>query len=69
MNSRFITTSEIAARQLQVRTEAHRARHSFTISGVRQLVGSTFIALGTRVVGQCEQKATAADISSASASA
>lgn len=56
MNTRLITESEIAQRQLEVRQGAYRARHAFTISGVRQLIGSTFIALGTRLHGQCENR-------------
>ena len=56
MNTRLITESEIAQRQFEVRQGAYRARHSFTISGVRQLIGSTFIALGMRLQGECESR-------------
>lgn len=56
MNTRLITESEIAQRQLEVRQGAYRARHAFTISGIRQLIGSTFIALGMRMHGECESR-------------
>lgn len=47
MNMRLISDSEIQQRQTDVRNGAQQARHSFSISGIRQLIGSTFIALGT----------------------
>ena len=56
LDMRLITQSEIAQRQLQVRTDAHRARHAFTLSGVRQLIGNTFIALGMRMHGENESR-------------
>lgn len=56
LNTRLITESEIAERQLQVRHGAHRARHAFTVSGVRQLIGNTFIALGTHLHGKSETR-------------
>lgn len=56
MNTRLITESEIVQRQFEVRQGAYRARHGFTIAGMRQLIGSTFIALGTRLHGQCENR-------------
>lgn len=54
LNTRLITQSEIAQRQFQVRQGAYRARHAFTISGMRQLIGNTFIALGTHLHGKSE---------------
>lgn len=54
MTMRLITESEIAQRQHEVRVGAHRARNSFTIAGIRQLVGNTFIALGTRLHGAAD---------------
>lgn len=48
--------SEVAQRQLQVRQGAQHARHAFTISGVRQLIGNTFIALGTHLHGKSESR-------------
>lgn len=56
LNTRLITESEIAQRQLEVRQGAYRARHAFTIAGIRQLFGSTFIALGMRLQGECENR-------------
>ncbi len=56
LNTRLITQSEIAQRQYEVRKGAYRARHAFTISGVRQLIGSTFIALGTYLHGKSETR-------------
>lgn len=69
MNHRLITDAEIAERQLQVRRDAYRARHAFNIAGVRQLVGNTFIALGTRVVGKCESTTPIVRIPAASRTA
>lgn len=56
LNNRLITQSEIVERQLQVRQGAHHARHAFTVSGVRQLIGNTIIALGTLLHGKSETR-------------
>lgn len=58
MNIRHISQSEIAERQLQVRLGAYRARHAFSISGIRQLIGNTIIALGTQVSGNSQANRT-----------
>lgn len=56
MNMRFISDSEIQQRHEDVRNGAHRARHSFTVSGVCQLFGNTFIALGMRMYSLGEKR-------------
>lgn len=56
LNTRYISQSEIAERQFQVRYGAHRARHAFSITGIRQLFGNTLIALGTQLHGTCERR-------------
>ena len=56
MNTRLITTAEIEQRQQDLRIAAHRARTEMTLTGLRQLIGSTFIAMGTRLYGCMEQK-------------
>lgn len=56
LNTRLIMQSEIAQRQFQVRQEAYRARHAFTVAGVRQLIGNTIIALGTQLHGKSETR-------------
>ena len=56
LNTRLISQSEIAHRQLQVRQEAYRARHAFTVAGVRQLIGNTIIAFGTQLHGKSETR-------------
>lgn len=55
MNMQLITETEILQRQLDVRSGAYQARNSFTIPGVRQLFGNTFIALGMRMHGRGEK--------------
>jgi hypothetical protein len=60
MNTRYISDSEIRQRQQQIRTSAHAARYTWTIAGLRQLLGSTFIALGTHIHGCMEKRPAAA---------
>lgn len=54
MNGRYISEIEINQHQQNVRIGAYRARNAFTISGVRQLLGNTFIAIGMGVHGRSE---------------
>lgn len=56
MTMRYISNFEIQQRQNEVRDGARQARHSFSVSGIRQLIGSTFIALGTRLHGLGEDR-------------
>lgn len=56
VNLRYITYNEILERQMQVRCEAHRARHAFSVTGIRHLVGNTIIALGTHLHGKSETR-------------
>lgn len=69
MNHRFISDIEIAQHQRDIRLRAYRARHSFTISGLRSLFGNTFIALGQMIHGQCEKRTETRTASPAVASA
>lgn len=55
VSTRLITQSEIDQRQLSIRQGAHAARNGFTLSGLRQLFGNTFIALGQLVHGRNEK--------------
>lgn len=59
MNTRYIAESEIAQRQQHIRTSARAARYTYTVTGLRQLLGSTFIALGTRIHGCMEKRPSA----------
>lgn len=56
MNTRYISDTEIAQRQQQVCTAARAARYTWTVAGLRQLLGSTFIALGTHIHGCMEKR-------------
>jgi hypothetical protein len=56
MNTRYISDTEIAQRQQQIRTSARAARYTWTVAGLRQLLGSTFIALGTHIHGCMEKR-------------
>lgn len=58
MTMRFITEIEILQRQQEVRNGARRARTSFSVAGIRQLIGNTFIAMGTRMNGQDTSRRT-----------
>lgn len=60
MTIRYITETEIRQRQLEVRTGAHRARNSFSIAGMRQLIGNTLIAMGMQMQGRGESRREAA---------
>lgn len=63
MNTRFITEQEILARQAEIRAGAYRARHAFSISGVRHLIGNTFIAMGMLLHGTGEKRQQLTDTS------
>lgn len=69
MNHRYISDSEILQHQRDIRLNACRARHSFTMSGIRSLFGNTFIAFGLMIHGQCEKCAETRTASPAVASA
>lgn len=55
MNTRIITDAEIAEKQQAIGNEFHRSQTTFSIAGVRHLVGSTIIAMGERVYGRIEE--------------
>lgn len=63
MNTRLITDQEISLRQQNIRTGAYRARHGFSIIGIRRLVGNTFIAMGMLLHGTGRNNHTATDTS------
>lgn len=56
MNVRLITQNEIADRQQNLRTSYLQTQSGFTVSGIRRLMGSTFIAMGQKIHGRCEQR-------------
>lgn len=55
LNTRLIMQSEITQRQQNIRYGANAARNGFTLSGIRQLFGNTFIAMGMLVHGRNEK--------------
>ena len=55
MNTRIITAAEIAAKQQAISTEFRRCQSTFSIAGLRHLVGSTIIAMGERIYGRFEE--------------
>ena len=59
LNTRLITDQEISLRQQDIRTGAYRARHGFSIIGIRRLVGNTFIAMGMLLHGAGKNSHTA----------
>lgn len=56
LNGRYITDFEIAQRQLDIRRGAQSARTGLTLTGVRQLIGNTLIALGTMLHGPTSER-------------
>lgn len=56
MNVRLITQNEIIERQQSVRTGYRRTQQGFSITGIRQLMGSSFIAMGQKIYGRCEER-------------
>ena len=56
MNVRLITQEEISTRQQFLRSSYLAAQNGFTVSGFRRLMGSTFIAIGHKIHGRCEQR-------------
>lgn len=56
MNVRLITQEEIAERQQNLRTGYLNTRNGFSVTGVRRLMGSTFIAMGEKIQGRCEER-------------
>lgn len=52
MNHRYIFNSEVRHHQQIIRQDVHHARLSFSVSGVRQLIGNTLIALGELLYGK-----------------
>lgn len=51
MNARLITPREIAERQHSIRIGYQRSHTSFTVAGIRRLIGNTIIAMGTMIHG------------------
>lgn len=56
MNVRLITQNEISERQQSLRSNYLRTQNGFSIEGIRRQMGSTFIALGQKIHGRCEQR-------------
>lgn len=56
MNVRLITQNEIAARQQNLRSTFLQTQKGFSITGIRRLMGSTFIAMGHKIHGRCSQR-------------
>lgn len=52
MNHRYIFNSEVHHHQSIIRQDAHHARSSFSVTGMRRLIGNTFIALGELLYGK-----------------
>lgn len=55
MNTRLITNSEIIDRQQAITNDFRRSQTTFSVAGVRHLVGNTIIAMGLRVHGRLEE--------------
>ncbi len=60
MTTQMFTPADIAARQQTVRNDYRRSQRAITISGFRQLMGNTLIAVGTRLHGSFEPRREAA---------
>lgn len=56
MNLRLITNHEIIEKQDSLRSGYLRSRNGFSIQGIRRSAGSTFIALGQKIHGRCEER-------------
>lgn len=56
MNARLITQEEVAEKQQSLRSTYLRTQAGFSISGIRQLMGNTFIAMGHRIHGRREER-------------
>lgn len=56
MNLRMITNDEIVEHQNFVRNSYHRTQESFTIAGLRRLMGNSLIAMGQKIHGRCEAR-------------
>lgn len=64
MNVRLITQEEVAERQQALRTSYLHTQNGFSVTGIRRLMGSTFIAMGEKIQGRCEERrATLARVS------
>ena len=59
MNVRLITQNEIADRQQYLRSTYLNTQHGFSVSGFRRLMGSTFIAMGQKIQGRCDERRAA----------
>ena len=59
MNVRLITQNEIADRQQNLRASYLSTQNGFSISGIRRLMGSTFIAMGQKIQGRCDERRAA----------
>jgi hypothetical protein len=54
MNTYFITQHEIAEKQQSIRQGYLQSQRAMTIAGLRQILGNTIIAFGTRLHGAAE---------------
>jgi hypothetical protein len=55
VNTRLITTAEIVAKQQTISNDFRRCQTTFSVAGVRRLVGNTIIAMGEHVYGRIEE--------------
>lgn len=56
MNTRLITNRDIAERQEAIANDFRRSQTTFSIAGVRHLLGNTIIAFGVRIHGRLEER-------------
>lgn len=56
MNVRLITQEEIAEKQQALHKSYLNTQRGFSVTGLRLLTGSTFIAMGQKIQGRCEQR-------------
>lgn len=56
MTTRFITSYEITEKQQSIISDFQQSQIRMSFSGIRQLAGSTFIAIGERMYGCMEQR-------------
>lgn len=56
MNVRLVTQEEVAERQQSLRATYLRTQCGFSISGIRRLMGNSFIAAGEKILGRSEER-------------
>lgn len=58
MNTRLIIQAEIVSHQEALARDIRRSRATFTVVGLRQLIGNTLIALGMHLHGHDRRTVT-----------